>query len=99
MSLAAQMITQLKSEKEIVSALAFSNAPHLVREFKRYYGCTPKEYLLIESSRSATRKAMPPECRAFEEEFNNAAIHPRDQNILLQAHRKRIAQFGRNQFS
>jgi AraC-like DNA-binding protein len=99
MSIAAQMIIQLDSEKEIASSLGFSDVPHLIRAFQHYYGCTPKEYLKTESSRSALRSAISPECSSLEAGYRSATIHPRDVLTLLDAHRKRIAKLGSKQTS
>ena len=94
-SLAAQLITQRQSGKEIASKLAFSSVSHFVSEFKKHYGCTPKDYL-VESSQRTAREAMPPACRAFEEEQKSMAIHTRNRNILFEAHRNRLAHIGKN---
>ena len=86
---AAQMMLQRVSEKEAAFNLAFSNVSHLVREFRRHYGCTPTAYLQIESSRSALRSESTPEMRALEEEHRRAPVHPRDERSLLYTHRRR----------
>ncbi len=86
---AAQMMMQRVSEKEAAFNLAFSSVPHLVREFRRHYGCTPTTYLQIESGRSAIRSGSSPEMRALEEEYLRAPVHPRDEWSLLYTHRRR----------
>jgi AraC-like DNA-binding protein len=94
MSASAQMLLQKKSSKEIASRLAFSDAPHFVREFKRHYGCTPQSYLRGASARSAARSEVSSEWRALEQESQGALLHPRDERALLATHRERVVAFS-----
>lgn len=89
--LAAQMVTQQKSQKEIAFALGFSGTPHFVDAFKRHYGCTPRAYHRIETSRSnQATKTHSPTMRAVDEQYRRAPIHPRDEHVLLCTHKARI---------
>ena len=90
MSIAVQMITQHKAEKEVASLLGFSNIPHLIREFKRYFGCTPKQYLGIECSRSIMHPALPAEWSLSQEEARHALLSSRDEYALFSEHRARM---------
>jgi AraC-like DNA-binding protein len=90
MRIAGQMLIQHKTQKEIAAALSFSNVPHFVREFGRFYGCSPTTYLRTQTVQSISRSTVSPEWRALEEEYRSALIHPRDKYGLLLAHRKRL---------
>lgn len=87
LSAAAQMITEDRTEKEIAHSLAFANVSHLIREFRRHFGCTPREY---QSARqTASSIAFPLNTQPRSHASDTVVLAPNDELALLYDHFRR----------